>query len=62
MMNQNLACELNTTDINKNYVVAFDDMLQSKQKEMSPFFTRVKLENIDVFCLSQRYFELRVSN
>ena len=33
-------------------------MLDYNQKEVSPFFTRGRHENIDVYYLSQRYFEL----
>ena len=33
-------------------------MLDSNQKELCPFFTRGRHENIDVYYLSQRYFEL----
>ena len=31
---------------------------QSNQKDINPFFTRGRHENIDVYYLSQRYFEL----
>ena len=50
--------EVSTIDDYKNCTVIFDDMLDSNQKELSPFFTRGRHENIDVYYLSQRYFEL----
>ena len=50
--------EISTIDDYKDCVVIFDDMLDHNQKEMCPFFTRGRHENIDVFYLSQRYFEL----
>ena len=33
-------------------------MLDHNQREIHPFFTRGRHENIDVYYLSQRYFEL----
>ena len=33
-------------------------MLEQSMKDVSPFFTRGRHENIDVYYLSQRYFEL----
>ena len=50
--------EIATIDESKDCVVIFDDMLDSNQKEVSPFFTRGRHKNIDVYYLSQRYFEL----
>ena len=38
--------------------VVFDDMLDHNQKEIEPFFTRGRHENIDVYYLSQSYFAL----
>ena len=50
--------EISTIDDYKDCVVIFDDMLDYNQKEIHPFFTRGRHENIDVYYLSQRYFEL----
>ena len=50
--------EVSTIDDYKDCVVIFDDMLDHNQKEIHPFFTRGRHENIDVYYLSQRYFEL----
>ena len=50
--------EISTIDDYKDCVVIFDDMLDSNQRELCPFFTRGRHENISVYYLSQRYFEL----
>ena len=50
--------EISTIDDYKDCLVIFDDMLDYNQKEIHPFFTRGRHENIDVYYLSQRYFEL----
>ena len=50
--------EISTIDDYKDCTVVFDDMLDHNQKELCPFFTRGRHENIDVYYLSQRYFEL----
>ena len=44
----------------QNCVIVFDDMLDSNQKLIDPFFTRGRHENFDVYYLSQRYFELPI--
>ena len=38
--------------------VVFDDMLESNQKLIDPFFTRGRHKLCDVYYLSQRYFDL----
>ena len=50
--------EISTIDDYKDCTVIFDDMLEQGMKDVSPFFTRGRHENIDVYYLSQRYFEL----
>ena len=47
-----------TNDENKDCVVAFEEVLEKKQKDISPFFTHGWHENTVVYCLSERYFEL----
>ena len=42
----------------KNCCVVFDDMLDSKQKLIDPFFTRGRHNLCDVYYLSQSYFDL----
>ena len=51
--------EISVVDDYKNCTVVFDDMLDSNQRELCiHFFTRGRHEDIDVYYLSQRYFEL----
>ena len=50
--------EISTINDYKDCLVIFDDMLDHNEKEIQPFFTRGRHENIDVYYLSQRYFEL----
>ena len=42
----------------QNTVVVFDDMLDSNQKLIDPFFTRGRHNDLDVYYLSQSYFDL----
>ena len=42
----------------QNCCVVFNDMLDSNQKLIDPFFTRGRHDDFDVYCLSQSYFEL----
>ena len=42
----------------QNYCVVFDDMLDSNQKLLDPFFTRGSHNDLDVYYLSQSYFDL----
>ena len=42
----------------QNCCVVFDDMLDSNQKLIDPFFTRGRHNDLDVYCLSQSYFDL----
>ena len=42
----------------KNCCVVFDDMLDSNQKLIDPFFTRGRHNELDVYYLSQSYFDL----
>ena len=43
----------------ENSVVVFDDMLLSKQESsIDLFFTRGRHKNIDIYCISQSYFQL----
>ena len=44
----------------KHCLVVFEDMLESRKKDVSPFFTRGRHENIYEFLLSQRDFELPI--
>ena len=41
-----------------NCCVVFDDMLDSNQKLIDPFFTRGRHSDIDVYYLAQSYFDL----
>ena len=41
-----------------NCCVVFDDMLDSNQKLIDPFFTRGRHNDLDVYYLSQSYFDL----
>ena len=50
--------EKSVVDDYKNCTVVFDDMLDHNQTEIHPFFTRGRHENINVYYLSQKYFEL----
>ena len=52
--------EVESLENYQNCVIVFDDMLDSNQKLIDPFFTRGRHENIDVYYLSQRYFELPI--
>ena len=42
----------------QNCCVVFDDMLDSNQKLIDPFFTRGRHKLCDVYYLSQSYFEV----
>ena len=42
----------------QNCCVVFDDMLDSNQKLIDPFFTRGRYNDLDVYYLSQSYFDL----
>ena len=42
----------------QNCCVVFDDMLDSNQKLIDPFFTRGRHNDLDVYFLSQSYFDL----
>ena len=42
----------------QNCCVVFDDMLDSNQKLIDPFFTRGRQNDLDVFYLSQSNFDL----
>ena len=42
----------------QNCCVIFDDMLDSNHKLIDPFFTRGRHNDLDVYCLSQSYFDL----
>ena len=50
--------EILSIDEYKYCAVVFDDMLENEQKDLLPFFTRGRLEEIEVFYLSQHLFEL----
>ena len=50
--------EVSTNDEHQDCVVVFDDTLEVNQEDISPFFTRVNYGNKDVYCVSQRYFEI----
>ena len=50
--------ESKTLDDYKGCVVVFDDMLDSNQKLIDPFFTRGRHSDLDVYYLSQSYFDL----
>ena len=58
--NSEYCIEENINDLEeyKNKIVVFDDMLDHKQKEIEPFFTRRRHKDIDVYHLSQIYFVL----
>ena len=45
----------------KNCCVVFDDMLDSNQKLIEPFFTRGRHKDLNVYYLSQSYFKLPLS-
>ena len=42
----------------QNCCVVFDDMLDSNQKLIDPFFTRGRHNDLDVYSLSHSYFDL----
>ena len=42
----------------KNWCVVFDDMLDSNQKLIDPFFARGRHNDLKVHYLSQSYFDL----
>ena len=42
----------------QNCCVVFDDMLDSNQRLIDPFFTRGRHNDLDVYYLSQSYFDL----
>ena len=42
----------------QNFCVVFDDMLDTSQKLIDPFFTRGRHNDLDVYYLSQSYFDL----
>ena len=42
----------------QNCCVVFDDMLDSNQKSIDPFFNRGKHNDLEVYYLSQSYFDL----
>ena len=42
----------------QNCCIVFDDMLDSNQKLIDPFFTRGRHNDLDVYYLSQSYFDL----
>ena len=42
----------------QNCCVVFDDMLDSNQKLIDPFFTRGRHNDLDVYYLAQSYFDL----
>ena len=42
----------------QNCCVVFDDILDSNQKLLDPFFTRERHNDLDVYYLSQSYFDL----
>ena len=42
----------------QNCCVVFDDMLDSNQKLIDPFFTRGRHNDMDVYSLSHSYFDL----
>ena len=50
--------EILSIDEYKDCVIYFDDMLENKQNDISPFVTRGRHEGTDVYYLSQRNFEL----
>ena len=47
-----------TIQVFQNCCVVFDDMIDSNQKEVGPFFTRGRHNDLDVYYLSQSYFDL----
>ena len=50
--------EMKSLEEYRNKVVVFDDVLDHKQKDLEPFFTRGRHKDIDVYYLSQSYFDL----
>ena len=42
----------------QNCCVVFDDLLDSNQKLIDPFFTRGRHNDLDIYYLSQSYFDL----
>ena len=51
-----------TIQVFQNCCVVFDDMLDSNQKLIDPFFTRGRHNDFDVYYLSQSYFDLPEKN
>ena len=47
-----------TIQDSQNCCVVFDDMLDTSQKLLDPFFTRGRHNDLDVYYLSQSYFDL----
>ena len=43
----------------QNCCVVFDDLLDSNQKPIDPLFTTGRHNDVDVYFLSQSYFDLR---
>ena len=50
--------EMKSLEEYRGKVVVFDDVLDHKQKDLEPFFTRGRHKDIDVYYLSQSYFDL----
>ena len=49
-------------DYKKLYSCFFDDMLDSNEKLIDPFFTRVRHKGLDVLYLAQSHFKLPKRN
>ena len=47
-----------TIQVSQNCCVVLDDMLGSNQKLKDPIFTRARYNDLDVYYLSQSYFDL----
>ena len=47
--------EASSIDYKKYCTVLFDDILESKQNDFSPFFTRGRHEKIDVFFITLKF-------
>ena len=56
---QGIEVEENVGDLEeyRGCCVVFDDMLDSNQKLIDPFFTRGRHKSCDVYCLCQSYFD-----
>ena len=50
--------ESKTINDYENCIIVFDDMLDTNQKLIDPFFTRGRHSDIDVYYLAQSYFDL----